>query len=391
MLPFIDLKAQYKLLEPEIRRCIEQVLEHGGFIMGPEVKELEARLAEYSGVRHAVSCSSGTDALLMPLMALGIGPGDAVFTTPFTFISTAEVISLLGATPVFVDIDPVTFNIDPDKLEQAITEFHAPSGGHPYPRSAAHDRMKLKPKAVIPVDLFGLPCDYERINAVAERHGLKVIEDAAQSFGSEYRGRKACSLAWCGCTSFFPAKPLGCYGDGGAILTDSDELHEQLESIRIHGKGSDKYDNVRVGLNGRLDTMQAAILLPKLAVFPDEVGRRQVVADRYGQGFADLAPALRAPTVPEGCISAWAQYSLLAKDEAARSRIMSGLKQAGVPTAVYYPRPLHLQTAYADLGYQPGDMPVSEDCARRIFSLPMHPYLGQEDQDRIISAVRALV
>lgn len=390
MLPFIDLKAQYKLLEPQIRQRIEQVLEHGNYIMGPEVKELEARLAEFVGTRHVISCSSGTDALLMPLMALGVGPGDAVFTTPFTFIATAEVISLLGATPVFVDIDPVTFNIDPNKLDQALRDFHAPASEHPYPRSAAHDRARLTPKAVIPVDLFGLPCDYGRINAIAARHGVKVIEDAAQGFGGEYRGHKAGSLAWCGCTSFFPAKPLGCYGDGGAIFTDSDELKAQLESIRVHGKGSDKYDNIRVGMNGRLDTIQAAILLPKLAVFAQEVAKRLEVANRYGRGLSDLAPGLRAPSTPEGYLSSWAQYSLLAGNEAARERIMSGLKQAGVPTAVYYPKPLHLQTAYAGLGYRQGDMPVSEDCARRIFSLPMHPYIEAADQERIITAVRAL-
>ena len=272
---FIDLKTQQKAILPAITERIQRVLAHGQYIMGPEVKELEDRLAAYVGVKHVVSCSSGTDALLMPLMAYGVGPGDAIFTTPFTFIATAEVIQLLGATPVFVDIDPKTFNIDPAALKQAI------AGLSQNPKTAS-----LKPKGIIPVDLFGQPADYDAINAIAQQHNLFVLEDAAQSFGATYKGKKACSLADVAATSFFPAKPLGGYGDGGAIFTDDDGLAEVLRSIRIHGQGSDRYDNIRIGLNGRLDTLQAAILLVKMDIFDQEVEARQNVAERYSQGSA---------------------------------------------------------------------------------------------------------
>ena len=270
---FIDLKTQQKAILPAITERIQRVLAHGQYIMGPEVKELEDRLAAYVGVKHAVSCSSGTDALLMPLMAYGVGPGDAIFTTPFTFIATAEVIQLLGATPVFVDIDPKTFNIDPVALQQAI------AGLGQNPKTAS-----LQPKGIIPVDLFGQPADYDAINALARQHNLFVLEDAAQSFGATYKGKKACSLADVAATSFFPAKPLGGYGDGGAVFTDDDGLAEVLRSIRNHGQGSDRYDNIRIGLNGRLDTLQAAILLVKMDIFDQEVEARQIVAARYSQG-----------------------------------------------------------------------------------------------------------
>lgn len=366
-IPFIDLKAQFRELEDEIRAGIDRVLVHGQFIMGPEVGELETELARYCGVKHAISCSSGTDALLMPLMAYGIGPGDAVFTTTFTFVATAEVISLLGATPVFVDIDPRTFNIDAQKLATAIEQTQAAG--------------TLRPRGVITVDLFGLPADYDSISAVADKAGIFVLEDAAQSFGGLYKGRSAGSLGNVAATSFFPAKPLGCYGDGGAVFTDDDELAATLKSIRVHGQGSDKYENVRIGLNGRLDTLQAAILLPKLRALPDEIDARQRVAERYSAGLGNV---VETPYVPDGYTSAWAQYSVLCDD---RDHVQRTLKDAGIPTAIYYPKPLHMQGAYANLGQGQGGFPESERAARRIISLPLHPYLDEQTQRTIIDAV----
>jgi len=366
-IPFIDLKKQFRVLEKDIRAGIEGVLEHGRFIMGPEIGRLEEELARFAGVEHAVACASGTDALLLPLMAQGIGPGDAVFTTPFTFIATAEVISLLGATPVFADIDPRTFNIDPEKLKEAVEKVAG--------------QGRLRPAAVIPVDLFGLPADHDPIMALAEEKGMLVIEDAAQGFGGLYHGRKAGSLGHVGATSFFPAKPLGCYGDGGAVLTDDSDLAARMRSIRVHGQGSHKYENARIGLNARLDTIQAAILLAKLAAFPGEIKQRQRVAERYGRG---LDGRVQVPFVPEGLTSVWAQYSVLADR---REEIQAKLKEAGVPTAVYYPQPLHLQGAFAGLGYSKGAFPVSESVSGRIFSLPMHPYLENDVIDYIVSRV----
>ncbi len=367
---FIDLKAQQQHIQAKIQSAINQVLSHGIFIMGPEVKELEEQLASYAGVKHAVTCSSGTDALLMALMSRGIGRGDAVFTTPFTFIATAEVITLLGATPVFVDIDPRTFNINPIKLDKSINKVIKEG--------------KLSPKAIIPVDIYGLPADYDEIMAIANEHNLFVLEDGAQSFGAEYKGRKACSLAHAAATSFFPAKPLGCYGDGGAVLTDDDELAATVASIRLHGKGGHKYDNIRTGLNARLDTLQAAILLQKLAVFPEEFEYRQSVALQYSEG---LQGKVEVPFIPDDYISAWAQYSVLAKSETERTVLQATLKEAGVPTAVYYPKPLHLQTAFAYLGYKTGGMPIAEGVSKRIFSLPMHPYLKEEEIEKIVAAI----
>ena len=395
---FIDLKGQQNDIRPALETGIHRVLHHGQYIMGPEVKELEAKLGAYVGAKHAISCASGTDALLMALMAYGVGPGDAVFTTPFTFIATAEVISLLGATPVFVDIDPATFNIDPAKLALAIQAVKANDHSrHPLPKAKANilspragegqgEGVGLRPRGIIPVDLFGLPADYDAINAIAKDHGLFVIEDAAQSFGAECKGKKTCSFGHIACTSFFPAKPLGCYGDGGMCFTDDDQLAKILESIRVHGKGSDKYDNIRIGINGRLDTLQAAILLSKFAIFPDEVTLRQEVANRY---TALLAPhsLLLTPHVAEGYTSVWAQYSILARDGDHRTALQKRLQENKIPTAIYYPKPLHLQTAFAFLGYTPGAFPVSENAANRIFSLPMHPYLTIADQERIISAL----
>ncbi|WP_029896989.1 DegT/DnrJ/EryC1/StrS family aminotransferase [Desulfohalovibrio reitneri] len=384
MIPFIDLQAQKRRVETEARRRMDAVLEHGRFVMGPEVDELEKRLAEYVGVEHAVSCASGTDALLMPLMALDIGPGDAVLTTPFTFIATAEVISLLGATPVFVDIDPVTFNIDPDKLEAAIRAVEQnDSSIHTLPPNAG----KLTAKAVIPVDLFGQAADYDRILPLCEKHGVAVIEDAAQSFGGRLGDRRCGSFGLCGATSFFPAKPLGCWGDGGAVFTDDAELAEKLTSVRVHGQGRDKYENVRVGINGRLDTLQAAVLLAKLDIFDDEIEARQKVAAAYAKGMAGLEGVV-TPTVPENMLSAWAQYSLLTPGPQAREGLMAHLKEAGVPSVIYYPKPLHMQTAYAGLGYGEGDFPISEGVSRRIMSLPMHPYLEDGQIETICQAVR---
>ncbi len=365
---FIDLNAQQQRIRTGIEARINAVLDHGRYIMGPEIGELEQQLAEYVGVKHCVSCGSGTDALLMALLADNVGPGDVVFTTPFTFIATAEVISLLGATPVFVDIDPQTYNIDAAGLADAIEKNRSANGSG-------------QPKGIIPVDLFGQPADYGEINEIAKQNGLRVWEDAAQSFGAEYRGSKACSLAEVACTSFFPAKPLGCYGDGGAIFTNDDAIAEKLRSIRVHGKGSHKYDNVRIGVNGRMDTIQAAVLLEKLTIFEEEVRLRDQVAARYTE---KLRGNYVTPLVNADRSSAWAQYSILSDD---RAGDMSRLKEHGVPTAIYYPKPLHLQDAFAGLGYKRGDFPVSEDVAGKIFSLPMHPYLNVAEQDYIIAAL----
>jgi len=372
---FVDLGKQLETIRSDVEKRIKKVLDHGNFILGPEVKELEKKLAAYAGTKHCISCASGTDALLLPLMAYNVKPGDAIFTTPFTFIATAEVISLLGATPVYVDIDPDTFNIDPEKLRKAIEDIK--NNKKPTPQFPDG----LVPKGIIAVDLFGLPADYDAINAVAQEHGLFVIEDAAQSFGGTYKGKMAGSLADVGATSFFPAKPLGCYGDGGAILTDDDALAGIVESLRVHGKGQHKYDNVRIGVNGRLDTMQAAILLAKLEIFSNEIKLRQEVAARYSEG---LKNSVKVPAVPEGYTSAWAQYSIVSERKA---ELMKRLQSKGIPTAVYYPRPLHLQTAFGSLGYAEGSIPISERMSDHIFSLPMHPYLNIQDQKMIIDCI----
>lgn len=369
---FVDLKKQQERIRADIEGRISAVLDHGKYIMGPEVGELERLLADFCGVEQAVGCASGTDALLMALMALEVGPGDAVYTSPFTFISTAEVISLLGATPVFVDIDPRTFNIDPNLLADSI-ENGPPDG--------------LKAKAVITVDLFGLPADFDPIRQTANEFGLYIIEDAAQSFGAEYKGRKACALGDITCTSFFPAKPLGCYGDGGMCFTDDEKLDAAMRSIRVHGKGREKYDNVRIGINGRLDTVQAAILLSKFSIFPEEIQLRNEAAHRYALLLEGGDFTL--PFTPEHSTSVWAQYSILAQSQGHRTEVMAKLKEGGIPSAIYYPKPLHMQTAYANLGHDPEDFPVSKDCSERIFSLPMHPYLTEEDQQAVADALLA--
>ncbi|QTD54397.1 DegT/DnrJ/EryC1/StrS family aminotransferase [Sulfidibacter corallicola] len=361
-IPFIDLKTQYRRMEDRLRARIDAVLDHGRYINGPEVTELEEKLAEFAGTRFSVACSSGTDALLMPLMAWDIKPGDAVFTTPFTFIATAEVIALLGATPVFVDIEPDTFNICPKALEREI-ETVVREG-------------ELNPKAVIPVDLFGLCADYDAIEAVAAKRGLIVLQDAAQSMGAEYKGKRAGSMGRAAATSFYPAKPLGGYGDGGAVFTDDENLYQILKSVREHGLGHHRYENVRIGINGRLDSLQAAVLLTKLEDFPEELEARQRVADWYGAKLKTVT----TPVVPEGYRSAWAQYSVLVDQ---RQNVLDRLKEAGIPHTIYYPKPLHLQPAFAKLGYQTGDYPVSESASRRIFSLPMNPFLEEAHIDRI--------
>ena len=363
---FIDLGKQQELIKDKIDRRIQAVLKHGKYIMGPEVGELEQKLADYVGVKHCITYSSGTDALLMPLMAWKIGPGDAVFTTPFTFIATAEIIRLLGATPVFVDIEADTFNIDSALLNNQIKRIIK--------------ETNLIPKAIIPVDLFGLPANYPEIMKIAQKHNLKVLEDGAQSFGGKIKGDKSCSFGHAGTASFFPAKPLGCYGDGGAVFTDDDQLAEKVRSIRVHGKGTHKYDNVRTGINGRLDTLQAAILLEKFAVFPAEIVKRNKVAAQFTELLDGI---LTTQVIPDKYRSAWAQYSVLAENEAERKQFQQLLKENDIPSVVYYPKPLHLQTAYSDLGYREGDFTVSEDISTRIFSLPMYPYLSNQDINKI--------
>jgi dTDP-4-amino-4,6-dideoxygalactose transaminase len=368
---FIDLVTQKDRIRGAVMARLESIVDRAQFIMGPEVAELESKLAAYAGTKHCLSCSSGTDALLIALMANGVGPGDAVLTTPFTFVATAEVVSLTGATPVFVDIDPDTFNIDPALLEKGVLDARAKG---------------LEPKALIPVDLFGLAADYPRLEAEALRLGLWILEDACQGFGGAQGGKKAGSFGLVGATSFFPAKPLGCWGDGGAIFTDDDELAELMVSVRVHGGGVDKYSNVRIGLNGRLDSMQAAVLLEKLEIFDEELMLRDRVAKAYGRS---LGGRLKVPVVPEGYRSAWAQYSVLAQDSSDREQLMGALQKEGIPSVIYYKIPLHLQEAYSDLGYRAGDFPVSEEMASRVFSLPMHPYLKEEEIKRVCSVLLA--
>ena len=375
-IPFIDLVQQQHRILPQLEKGIANVFRSGQYIMGPEIQELEKKLAEYTGIEHVICCSSGTDALLLALMAYGVGPGDAILTSTFTFISTAEVISLLGATPVFVDIDPRTFNIDPECLESAIRACKENNQEiYPLPALPEGPAATLEPKGILAVNLFGLPCEYDRVNAIASEHGLFVVEDAAQSFGAQYRGRSACSLADIGCTSFYPSKPLGGYGDGGAVFTGNHEIAERIASIRIHGMGEDQYDNIRIGINARMDTLQAAVLLPKLEIFPRELESRHRVATRYAE-LLTSHESLQIPTVPEGYRSAWALYCILSNR---RDELRDTLASRGVPTAIYYPKPLHLQTAFSHLGYETGDFPVAESTAKQILSLPIHPYLHERD------------
>ncbi|MDR2366520.1 MAG: DegT/DnrJ/EryC1/StrS family aminotransferase [Deltaproteobacteria bacterium] len=369
-LPFMDLRAQYLKLEPAITRALLDAVASARFILGPEVGELEAALAGYVGTRECVCCANGTDALTLGLLAWDVGPGEAVFCPAFTFFSTAEAVALRGATPVFVDIDPVTYNIDPVSLGERIREVKAAG--------------KLRPRAIIPVDLFGLPYDYGAVAALAEEHGLVILEDAAQGFGGLYGGRRAGSLGHAGITSFFPAKPLGCYGDGGAVFTDNDELADLIRSARAHGAGGHRYEHVRLGLNSRLDTIQAAILLVKLKAFPGELETRQIVAGRYDRALSGRVPSV--PSVPGGRLSSWAQYTVRVP-AASREAIARSMAAQGVPTAIYYPKCLHLQPAFAGLGGCPGDLPEAERASGEVLSLPMHPYLTEADQARVVSAL----
>ncbi len=384
---FIDLAAQQTRIRDKIEERMKTVLDHGQYIMGPEIGELETRLASYTGTRHAIACSSGTDALMLTLMSYGVRPGDAIITAAFTFVATAEAISLLGAIPVFADIDPITFNLDPRSIEAAIESLRQKAPKNcPMPGKILERGPRLR--GIMGVDLFGLPADYAAIMRTAKEHGLFVIEDAAQSFGAGCFGKKAGALADAGCTSFFPAKPLGAYGDAGMCFTDNDELADGIRSLSIHGQGADKYENLRIGINGRLDTMQAAVLLAKFEIFPEELDLRQQIAETYRLLLGDEASPVICPSVPRGYFSSWAQYSVIAKKGIDRSDLQKKLKEEGIPTAVYYPRPLHLQRAFAELGYAEGDLPVSENCAKKIFSLPMHPYLKYEDQERIARILR---
>jgi len=366
--PFVDLKAQYARLKPQIAEAIQDVLDDGRYVLGPAVSKLESELADYCGVRHAISCSSGTDAIFMPLLAYGVGPGEAVFVPSFTFTATAEAILLAGAAPVFVDVEADSFNIDLADLARKISETRAAG--------------KLKPRAILAVDLFGLPADWDGLNALAEREGLHLISDAAQSFGGAYHAKPVGSLAPVSGTSFFPAKPLGCYGDGGAIMTDDDGLADVLKSIRVHGAGADRYEVVRIGINGRLDSIQAAILYVKLSVFDDELEARDRLARIYDEELRDVV------TIPKriaGLKSAWAQYTIKTDKRAA---LQQKLGEAGIPTMIYYPKPMHLQAPYLPYGAGEGSLPVSETICDEVMSLPMHPYLSEEDARRITTAVR---
>ena len=356
---FIDLKSQYKEIEADINARIKKVLEHGQYILGPEVKELEDRLAAFTGTKHCIGLSSGTDALLVAMMALGIGPGDEVITTPFTFIATGETIALLGATPVFADVDPKTYNLDPALIEAAIT-----------PRT----------KAIIPVSLYGQCCDCDAINAIAAKHNLPVIEDGAQSFGATSKGRRSCSLTTIGCTSFFPSKPLGGYGDGGACFTNDDELAKVMRELGNHGQDK-RYHHARIGINGRLDTIQAAVLLSKLDLFAGEIEKRSAVGKRYSELLA--ADGIITPYIAPGNTSVYAQYTIQVSD---REKVQKALAEKNIPTAVHYPIPLNQQPA---MHQEHLHYPVTEQLAQRVISLPMHPYLGQSDQDAVAAAVLA--
>jgi UDP-2-acetamido-2-deoxy-ribo-hexuluronate aminotransferase len=363
MIPFIDLKTQFRAIESDVRARMEKVLQHGQYIMGPEVAELEERLARYVGSKHCIAASSGTDTLLIAMMALGIGRDDEVITTPFTFIATGEMIALLGAKPVFVDIDPLTYNIEPAGIEAAIT-----------PRT----------RAIMPVSLYGQCADMDAINAIAAKHGLPVIEDAAQSFGATYKGRRSCALSTIGSTSFFPSKPLGCYGDGGALFTDDDVLAKAMREIRVHGQER-RYYHPRIGLNGRIDTLQAAILLAKLDRFEWEVEARQRIGARYTERLRDAGLTQeQLPWLAPGCTSVYAQYTIRVE---ARDEFVARLSKAGIPTAVHYPLPLHLQPAFVSSGNAKGTFPISEAAAQKVVSLPMGPDLSERDQHAIITEV----
>jgi len=368
--PFIDVAAQRRRLGKSVDEAVARVLGHCQFINGPEVSQLEAALGAFCGAKHVVTCASGTDALLMVLMAKGVGPGDAVFCPSFTFCATGEAVALTGATPVFVDVDEATFNIDVASLGRGI---------------ATARRVSLKPRGIIPVDLFGQSADHDAVAAVAQAEGLFVLDDAAQAFGASYKGRRLGGLGHVTATSFFPAKPLGCFGDGGAIFTDDAELAETLRSVRVHGQGSDKYDNVRLGLTGRLDTIQAAVLIEKLKIFEDEIAARNEVAGRYARGLGNV---VTVPHLANGSTSVWAQYTIRLPQGTDRDEFASVLKAQGIPTAIYYPKSMHQQTAYRNFPIADGGLPVCERLSSDVISLPMHAYLDEPTQARIIEAVR---
>src|SRR5579863_768642 len=369
-IPFIDIAAQRRRLGASVDEAVSRVLAHCQFINGPEVTALEAALAAYSGAKHVVACASGTDALVMVLMAKGLGRGDAVLCPSFTFCATGEAVAITGATPVFVDVDEASFNIDAASLKRGI---------------ATARRSGLKPRAVIPVDLFGQSADHDAVLAVADAEGLFVLDDAAQAFGASHKGRRLGGMGIITATSFFPAKPLGCYGDGGAIFTDDAAFAEVLRSVRVHGQGSDKYDNVRLGLTGRLDTIQAAVLIEKLKIFDDEIAARNKVAERYAQGLGNV---VTVPRLAEGHTSVWAQYTIRLPEGTDRDAFAAALKAQGVPTAIYYPKSMHQQTAYKAYPVADGGLPVSERLSADVISLPMHAYLDAASQDRVIQAVR---
>ena len=368
-IPFIDVAAQRRRLGRAIDEAVARVLAHCRFVQGPEVREFEAALAAFGGVRHAIGCASGTDALLLVLMAWEIGRGDAVICPSFTYHATAEMVALLGATPIIADVAPETFNLDPASCERAV---------------ATASKRGLKPRAIIPVDLFGLPADHDAIGTIAAAHGLLVLDDAAQGFGATYRGKKLGALATATATSFFPAKPLGCYGDGGAVFTDDDALAARVKSLRLHGEGADRSEAARIGITGRLDTIQAAVLIEKLKIFPDEIVARNRVAARYSDALAGVAAV---PRVGNELSSVWAQYTLRVPP-ARRDALAAALKAEGIPTAIYYTKPLHRQPAYRDFPVADGGVPVSEQLSKEVISLPMHAYLEPPVQDRIIEAVR---
>jgi len=368
-IPFIDLQAQRRRIEERVNKAVLDVVAGGAWVMGPQVGELEKVLADFAGVKHCVACANGTDALLIVLRAWGIGPGDAVFVPTFTFAASAEVVALVGASPVFVDVLDDTFNMDPASLEAAI--------------ALVKKDGKLRAKAVMPVDLFGQPADYRKIEPIVRHEKLLMLCDTAQGFGGVLDGKRTGSIGDAASTSFFPAKPLGCYGDGGATFTNDDGLAEVLRSIRIHGQGSDKYENVRIGVNSRLDTIQAAILLEKMRIFPDEIEKRNVIAKRYNDALG-RSNRIHVPHVIDGAVSTWAQYTIRVPD---RDRFQAALKDAGVPTAVYYPIPLSHQKGYA--AYPTAPIPVSERISKTVVSLPMHPYLDAATQDRIIEVALA--
>jgi dTDP-4-amino-4,6-dideoxygalactose transaminase len=368
-IPFIDLAAQRRRLGKSVDEAIARVLSHGQYIMGPEVLELERLLAQFCGARHAISCSSGTDALLLVLMAKGIGPGDAVICPSFTFCATAEVVALLGATPIFADVDVATFNLNAVSVTRA---------------AATARKLALKPKALIPVDLFGLPAEHDALAEVASAEGLFVLDDAAQAFGATFKGKPLGRFGLATATSFFPAKPLGCYGDGGAIFTDDDALADVIRSLRVHGHGTGKYDNVRIGMTGRLDTIQAAVLIEKLKIFPEEIAERARIARRYTEQLGDVAIV---PQLPNQSSSVWAQYTIrLAPGR--RDGLAAALKAEGIPSAIYYSKPLHRQGAYANFPIADGGLAVSDRLADEVISLPMHAYLDEAAQGRIVEAVR---